>query len=370
MLLYCSLVQPSALLNTAYLQSRCGNAVTLPFGLVRPLRSMRYKRRTFAKDLLSPLLFIMSDGILIPKETVSTLTNTTYGDSLSDEAHSASSPSLLGEIIISSVIFAVISRQTHIYITRGGKGSIFRTVLCLWLLSAIRLFSTYSALYAAHLFSSVEQQPPRQVPKVMSAFVSMFYLAMALLALCISLILWRELYTMTGRRKVYASLVTLVVWIQAACLSIPGLGTCSVLTHALAITQIGLNGTAHALTTPKDACSSGCPRLRLPSRLRAYAPNPHSSHRQQYLAAVLMCAANLLTLYVFCKASDWIQNLLLVGKVMSQPWIRFSDVYTIVYLGIKTRHSAIVDSHSSAAGEREVQAKVDSIEMPSSPAAC
>ncbi|KZV60675.1 hypothetical protein PENSPDRAFT_333049 [Peniophora sp. CONT] len=264
--------------------------------------------------------------------------NTTDGESRPYAAGFTHFPSSLGErsaiIVINSAIFMVVSRQAYIYIERGGKGSAFRTILCLWLLSAMHFLSKCSALFAVHQFSLVEVEPGTS----------------------------SKLYTMTGRSKLYASLVTLVVWIQAICLSIPGLATCSVLTHALATTQIGLNGTAHALTTPQDESSSDCPRLRLPSRLRTYAPSPHSSRRQKYLAAVLMCAANLIILYVLCKASGWVQNLL-PGAVMSKPYVRFSDVYTIVYLGIKTRHAAI-GSGGSARDERERQAHVDTIEMP------
>ena len=38
----------------------------------------------------------------------------------------------IASLLITTAIFSAISLQAYVHISRGGKGSAFRTVLCLW----------------------------------------------------------------------------------------------------------------------------------------------------------------------------------------------------------------------------------------------
>ncbi|KZV71072.1 hypothetical protein PENSPDRAFT_650963 [Peniophora sp. CONT] len=133
---------------------------------------------------------------------------------------------------------------------------------------------------------------------------------------------------------------------------IPKLGTNFTLTHALAITQTGLQGAFRALALPKDGSSSKCPRLRVPSGL---ALSPHSSRSRRYLTASVMCAANAMLLYGLYKVVDITLRKLPTGDAMSYLYSCFSDVYTIVYLSIMTRHAVIdrSDPHLAFATGRD-----------------
>ena len=95
----------------------------------------------------------------------------------------------------------------------------------------------------------------------------------------------------------------------------PGLATSSFLTHALAVTHIGLKGTARALievialfklyvsqstyemVQPKIGSSSECPRLRIPSSISVHPPSNHPSRVRSHFAAVAICAVNIILVY-------------------------------------------------------------------------
>ncbi|VDC00524.1 unnamed protein product [Peniophora sp. CBMAI 1063] len=243
--------------------------------------------------------------------------------------------------LVDVAIVALISQRSYAYIARGGKGSTFCTVICLWLLNTTRLIWNLSDVYLIYTQQAGLQLPgPQQrsyilnlLRKRMGAFVT-FLLASVFTYTCMVIIVWRQLHTLVGRSKFKASLLTLLLWLPS--IWIADFETTFALTHVLAITQIGMHGTAHAFILPKDDFLSDCPRLRMPARLRAFAHAQQRSRLRLRLLAVVMCTVNVIVVYGLCRTGECIQSFVPGGL-----YISFGDVYTLLYLSIKNKHAAI-----------------------------
>ncbi|VDC00497.1 unnamed protein product [Peniophora sp. CBMAI 1063] len=300
----------------------------------------------------------MSTNALAPHATL--LPNATFNASISgDELNMDDGGSLIppssGEtvvaVLIRTITFALISRQMYACLSSGGKGPAFQNAFSLWLLSAMRWFCDFAILYALREFSTAQPLEPGQKPSTAIGAILSQEIVAAIVYLCISVILSRQLTTLTGRR-LYTFFVILAVWVQAVFLRVPGLATSSLLTHILVVTQIGIEGTARALIQPQNESSSECPRLRLLSSLSKFAPSPHASPSRKYFVAVATCAVNLLLLYFLCKAGDMILGLY-PENIALPSFLRFSDVYTLLYLHIKNKGLSKARSGSSTDLERE-----------------
>ncbi|VDC00496.1 unnamed protein product [Peniophora sp. CBMAI 1063] len=258
-----------------------------------------------------------------------------------------SSGQMITACFADTAAFVLISQRAYAYIVRGGKGSTFRTVLCLWLLSATRLIWGLSAVYLAYSQQSepqVRSYTQRSFLKIVVAGVAFFIATLCIYA-CITIVVWKEISSAVGKSKLTTSLSILLLWIPP--IFVDELETDFALTHILAVTQMGVHGTTHAVISPRDKFSTHCLRLRMPSRLHSFTHAQQPSRVRRSLVAVIMCAANFLIIHLIVRIYYFAW-----GFIPGGPFIGLSDVYSLLYLNIKIKHAAIGSSGGSELANR------------------
>ncbi|VDC00523.1 unnamed protein product [Peniophora sp. CBMAI 1063] len=244
------------------------------------------------------------------------------------EPDTVSHVELITDLLVATVIYAAVFQRTYAYIVAtGAKGTALKTVSSLWLMSTAQYLHVSSSVFIVYMYTSETPPPLRRVFfKTLGAYAFCNVIGL-IIVIRVAVVTWKQLYTITGRSKLYAC--TLILSLLLPSIWLPDY---------------------EALICPSADYRSECPRLRMPSQLRDLIRTQRQSRIRSYFIAAVMMALNYLLLNGLFMAINALED---SYTLPGGPYITFQNVYALAYLIVKTRNAEVPGRRDEVAEEQE-----------------